>query len=60
MKTNFNNKSQCNLNNLDVKNCLNKNNFNNKFNLSSLYEIENFLCTLRNTCKCINLYKFLK
>ena len=38
---------------------INKNNINNKFNLNSLYEIEHFLCTLKNTCKCINFYKFL-
>lgn len=56
---NFNNNNQ-KCNNYNNKNCCNKNNFNNKFNLNSLYEIENFLCTLKNTCKCINFYKFFK
>ncbi len=41
-----------------------KNNFNNccknKFNLNSLYEIENFLCNFKNICKGIKLYKILK
>lgn len=49
------NYSPCN-NNYSIS----KNNINDKFNLNSLYEIEHFLCTLKNTCKCINFYKFLK
>ncbi len=60
-------KNNCSYNNLNNKkyynNCY-KNNYknccNNKFNINSLYEIEKFLCDLRNTFKCINLYKFLK
>lgn len=43
----------------NCKNCFN-NCCNNKFNFNNLYEIEKFLCDLRNTFKCINLYKFLK
>lgn len=50
-----NNYYYTNLNNKNFKNCC-----NNKFNINSLYEIEKFLCDLRNTFKCINLYKFLK
>lgn len=50
-------KKQINFNNTS---CLNKKDNCSKFNLNSLYEIEHFLCTLRNTCKCIDLYKFLK
>lgn len=46
-------------NNLNNKNCC-KNCCDKKFNINSLYEIEKFLCDLRNTLKCINLYKFLK
>lgn len=51
-------------NNLNNKkyynNCCKNNCCSNKFNLNSLFEIEKFLCDLRKTCKCINLYKFLK
>ncbi len=52
--------NKCNVNKDDYKNsCLNQH-CNNKFNLNSLYEIEHFLSTLKNTCKCINFYKFFK
>ncbi len=57
MKINKFEKKQINLNNNYY---INKKDNCNKFNLDSLYEIEHFLCTLRNTCKCIDLYKFLK
>lgn len=60
MKTNNYNKNNCNFKKFNTQNCNNKNNFNNKFDLNSLYEIENFLCTFKNTCKCINFYKFFK
>lgn len=56
MKTN---KPKIDCNNMNTKYSISENN-NNKFNLNSLYEIEHFLCTLKNTCKCINFYKFLK
>ncbi|MCI8362197.1 MAG: hypothetical protein HFJ41_03550 [Clostridia bacterium] len=59
-----NNYSYNNLNNKKYYNNCYKNNSknccNNKFDLNNLYEIEKFLCDLRNTFKCINLYKFLK
>ena len=57
MKINKFEKKQINLNNNYY---INKKDNCNKFNLDSLYEIEHFLCTLRNTCKCIDLHKFLK
>lgn len=53
---NLNNKYYCKNN---FKNCCN-NCCNNKFNINNLYEIEKFLCDLRNTCRCIKFYKFLK
>ena len=47
--------------------CFNKNNQpnkktckKNKFDLNNLYEVEKFLCNLRKTIKCVELYKFLK
>lgn len=54
------NKSKKTCNDLSNNYSIDKNNINNKFNLNSLYEIEHFLCSLKNTCKCINFYKFLK
>lgn len=48
------NKYYCN------KKKLNNNCCNNNFNLNTLFEIEHFLCTLKNISKGINLYKLFK
>ena len=55
-----NNKNfSCNNNcNNKFNNC--KNYCNDKFNLNSLFEIENFLCNFRSACKCVNFLKFFK
>ncbi len=49
-----------NCNNIYSKNI--NNSFCNNLNctLSSLFEVEKFLCNIRKICKCINLYNFFK
>ena len=49
--------NKCN-NNIYLKNNYYCNNINSA--LSSLLEVENFLCNLKKISKCLNLYKFLK
>ena len=37
-----------------------KNNKKNKFCFNNIFEVEHFLCSLKQTCKLVDLYKFLK
>ena len=57
------NKYYCNnLNNNSCNNINLKNNLNNKNNspLKNLFEVENFLCNLKNFKKSVNIYKLFK
>lgn len=54
MNCNNNNNNNCN------NNCNCANNCQNNFCFSHIFEVENFLCNLRKTCKAIDLFNFLQ
>ena len=57
------NKYYCSkLNNNSCNNIYFKNNLNNKNNslLKNLFEVDNFLCNLKNLKKSINIYRLFK
>jgi hypothetical protein len=53
------NKKNCNNNIYPLKQ---NSNYNKQicFNLTPLYEVENFLCNLKQISKCITLFRFFK
>ena len=57
MENDKKNKYYWNKSNNNLSNNINS---ENKFNINSLLEVENFLCNLKNIKKSINIYKLFK